>query len=107
MANTDATIPAISATDVNNEMRMSTYYVEDGSYVKMKYLKLAYDLPKKAVKAIHAQSVDVHFQIENLFTITRYTGLDPELPLGTWGARIDNGPYPRSRNFTMGVNFSF
>ncbi|MBQ7632417.1 MAG: TonB-dependent receptor [Paludibacteraceae bacterium] len=107
MANTDATIPAISATDVNNEMRMSTYYVEDGSYVKMKYLKLAYDLPNKAVKAIHAQSVNVHFQIENLFTITRYTGLDPELPLGTWGARIDNGPYPRSRNFTMGVNFSF
>lgn len=105
--NPSSTIPAISATDVNNEVRMSTYFVEDGSYLKMKYLKLGYDLPKKALDAIHAQAVNVYFQIENLFTITKYTGLDPELPLGGYGARIDNGPYPRSRNFTMGVNFSF
>ena len=106
-ANPDATIPAISATDVNNEMRMSTYFVEDGSYLKMKYLKLGYDLPKKALNAMHAQSVNIYCQIENLFTITKYTGLDPELPLGSWGARVDNAPYPRARNFTMGVNFSF
>ena len=105
--NPDATIPAISATDVNNEVRMSTFYVEDGSYLKMKYLKIAYDLPKKILTPWHCQGLNVYFQVENLFTITRYTGLDPELPLGTYGARVDNGPYPRARNFTMGLNISF
>lgn len=105
--NTNTVIPAVSATDINNEVRMSTFYVEDGSYMKMKYLKLGYDLPKKALEAMHSQGVNVYFQAENLFTVTRYSGLDPELPLGGYGARVDNGPYPRSRNFTMGVNFSF
>lgn len=107
LANPDATIPAISATDVNNEVRMSTYYVEDGSFMKMKYLKLSYDMPDKVLKAMHAKGFSVYGQVENVFTITRYTGLDPELPLGTYGARVDNGPYPRSRNFTMGINLSF
>ena len=105
--NTDATIPAISATDVNNEVRMSTYYVENGSFLKMKYLKLGYDLPKKALQPWHCQGLNIYAQVENVFTITKYTGLDPELPLGGYGARVDNGPYPRSRNFSLGLNLNF
>ena len=49
-SNRGAEIPALSVVDNNNEMRMSTYYVEDGSYVKMKYLKLQYNLPKSILK---------------------------------------------------------
>lgn len=105
--NPTSTVPAISATDNNNEVRFSTFYVEDGSYMKMKYLKLGYDLPKKALDAMHMQSFNIYCQMENLFTITKYSGLDPELPLGGFGARVDNGPYPRSRNFTMGINMAF
>ena len=105
--NPDATIPAISATDVNNEVRMSTYYVENGSYLKMKYLKLGYDLPQRALKPWHCQGLNIYAQLENVFTITGYSGLDPELPLGGYGARIDNGPYPRSRNFSLGLNMNF
>lgn len=56
---------------------------------------------------MHAQAVNVYFQVENVFTITKYSGLDPELPLGAFGARVDNGPYPRSRNFSLGLNLSF
>ena len=105
--NTATDIPAVSVTDDNNETRMSTFYVEDGSYLKMKYIKLSYDFPQKWVKAMHATNLNVYFQAENIFTITGYTGLDPELPLGGYGARVDNAPYPRSRNFTMGLSMSF
>lgn len=105
--NTNTTVPMVSVTDNNNEMRMSTYFVEDGSYCKLKYIKLGYDFPKKVTKAINAQNLNVFFQVENVFTATKYTGLDPELPLGAYGARVDNGPYPRSRNFSMGVNLAF
>ncbi len=105
--NTSAKIPALALTDDNNETRMSTYYVEDGSYLKMKYIKLAYSLPAKVLRPISGTSCNVYAQLENVFTITKYSGLDPELPLGTYGARVDNGPYPRSRVLSLGLNLTF
>lgn len=105
--NTATDIPALAMTDDNNETRMSTYYVEDGSYFKMKYIKLAYAFPQKLLRPIGASSLSVYGQLENVFTITKYKGLDPELPLGGYGARIDNGPYPRSRVITLGLNVNF
>ena len=106
-SNTNTDIPALSLTDDNNESRFSTYYVEDGSYMKMKYLKLSYSLPKNIISKIGASSLDVYGQVENVFTLTKYTGLDPEILPGEYGAHIDNGAYPRPRTFTIGVNFQF
>lgn len=105
--NTDTDIPALSLTDDNNEARFSTYYVENGSYMKMKYLKLSYSLPKNLIKKIGATNLDVYGQVENVFTITKYKGLDPEILPGEYGARIDNGAYPRPRTFTIGLNLQF
>ena len=105
--NTNTDIPALSVTDDNNETRMSTYYVEDGSYFKMKYIKLAYKLPAKVLRPIGASTCSVYGQLENVFTATKYSGLDPELPLGGYGARVDNGPYPRSRVISFGLNINF
>lgn len=105
--NTSSDIPALSLTDDNNEARFSTYYVEDGSYLKMKYLKLSYSLPKKLIGKIGASNLDVYGQVENVFTITKYSGLDPEILPGEYGARIDNGAYPRPRTFTIGLNLQF
>ncbi|HJB73203.1 MAG TPA: TonB-dependent receptor [Candidatus Barnesiella merdigallinarum] len=105
--NTDTDIPALSLTDDNNESRFSSYYVENGSYMKMKYLKLSYALPKNLIKKIGASNLEVYGQVENVFTLTSYTGLDPEILPGEYGARIDNGAYPRPRTFTVGVNFQF
>lgn len=106
-SNTGATIPALSVTDDNNEMRMSTYFIEDGSYFKMKYIKLAYALPESICKKFYSTGVNIFGQVENVFTITGYDGLDPEIATGAYGSRIDNGPYPRSRTFTLGVNVAF
>lgn len=105
--NTKTDVPAVNINDVNNEGRMSTYFVENGSYFKMKYIKLSYALPQKVCKAISATNISFFAQVENIFTITKYSGLDPEVPLGSYGSRLDNGPYPRSRSFSLGVNLGF
>ncbi len=105
--NTSSNIPALSVVDNNNEMRMSNYYLEDGSYLKMKYIKLSYRLSDPALKALHASALSIYGQMENVFTLTNYNGLDPEVPLSGYGSRIDVGPYPRSRTFTLGVNLTF
>ncbi|MDE6270497.1 MAG: TonB-dependent receptor [Muribaculaceae bacterium] len=105
--NTATDIPALSLTDDNNESRFSTYYVENGSYMKMKYLKLSYTLPKSIISKIGAVGLDVYGQVENVFTMTKYKGLDPELLPAEFGARIDNGAYPRPRTFTVGLNLQF
>lgn len=104
--NPNSSIPALALTDANNEQRMSTYFIEDGSYFKMKYIKLQYDLPSKLAKKF-CQGLSIYGQVENVFTITGYSGLDPELPLSSYGARVDNSPYPRSRTFSIGINLQF
>lgn len=105
--NTGSDIPALSLTDNNNEARFSSYYVENGSYIKMKYLKLSYILPQTVTKSIGATDVNVFGQVENVFTISGYSGLDPEILPGIYGSLTDNGAYPRPRTFTLGVNIQF
>ncbi|MBD5189823.1 MAG: TonB-dependent receptor [Bacteroidales bacterium] len=105
--NTGSDIPALSLTDANNESRFSTYYVENGSYMKMKYLKLSYQLPRHITEKFACENLNVYFQVENVFTMTKYKGLDPELLPGEYGGLWDNGAYPRPRTFTLGVNFQF
>ena len=105
--NTDADIPALALADNNNEARFSSYYVENGSYMKLKYLRLSYSLPEKICSKFAATNLDVYFQVENVFTITKYSGLDPELLPSTYGSRIDEGAYPRPRTFTIGLNLGF
>ncbi|MDE6311122.1 MAG: TonB-dependent receptor [Muribaculaceae bacterium] len=105
--NLTSDIPALSLTDDNNERRFSTYFIENGSYMKMKYLKLSYTVPAKVIRKIGATNLDVYGQVENVFTATKYKGLDPEILPGEFGARIDNGAYPRPRTFTIGLNLQF
>ena len=105
--NSGSDIPALTTVDDNNETRMSTYFVEDGSYFKCKYLKLAYKFNQNWMKTIGLSALSLYGQVDNLFTITGYKGLDPEVPLSAYGARIDNGPYPRARTFSFGVNVQF
>lgn len=107
LENKGASIPAVSMVDNNNEMRNSTYFLQDGSYFKCKYIKIGYNVPEKICKKIATSSINVFAQLENVFTITKYDGLDPEIMRGGNGSRIDDGPYPRSRTVTMGVNVSF
>lgn len=105
--NTKSTIPALTVIDTNNEARMSTYYVEDGSYLKMKFIKLSYTIPNKLIRNIGINNMNLFSQLENVFTITGYSGLDPELPLSLYGAKVDRMPYPVARTFSAGINLNF
>jgi TonB-linked SusC/RagA family outer membrane protein len=99
----DASVPALTLLDNNNETRMSTYFIEDGTYLKIKNLRLGYPLSDKHLKKLNIASLDIYGQVDNLYTFTNYSGLEPALPV----SRFDNAPYPIARTFTIGLNIKF
>ena len=112
--NTNPKYPRLDATDVFSR-QFSSYWIEDGSYVRLRNLQLGYNLPPAVIRWIPAARVYV--QAENLFTITGYTGIDPALPAGSaFGAAgdirdqvrgIDQGAYPSNRTITIGITTTF
>ena len=86
---------------------MSDRYVEDGSYLKMKYITLSYDW-RKPMKGI--EKISFSFTASNLFTITNYSWFDPDVNAGGLNAAcpgVDSYSYPSPRSFAFGVNFLF
>lgn len=94
----DCDVPALVAADTNNEGRLSEYFIENGSFIKMKNLTLGYTFPETFTKKLKLSNARVYFQAQNLFTITKYTGADPE-GLGY--------TYPQPRSYTFGLSFGF
>lgn len=107
-------IPRLSSNDLNlNYNRVSSFYVEDGSYLRCKLLQIGYTLPKKWVGGADLR---LSFSAQNPFTITGYSGMDPERPMvdGTTDSSgsaintgIDNVAYPNPRTFLFGIDFKF
>ena len=96
-------VPRAVAGDPNKNLRVSSYFIEDGSYLRVKTLTLGYNLPKAMSQRVAAQTLRVYVTGQNLLTLTKYTGFDPELG----GRGIDFGVYPQSRVFLAGVNVGF
>ena len=98
--NTGSDIPALSYSDLNNEKRTSSYYVENGSYLKLRLIQLGYSLPKDLLSKMKLSSARLYVSGQNLMTIKSkdFTGLDPENPALA---------YPISTSFTVGMNISF
>ena len=90
-----------------NYNRVSSFYVEDGSYFRCKMMQLGYTIPKNLMGNT---SLRVYVSAQNLFTITKYKGLDPERPQtdgGSISTGIDWNSYPNPRTFLLGVDFKF
>ena len=104
---TSGTFHRISESQGLNQ-EVSDYFVEDGSYLRIKSLQLGYSLPSKLVRKVGLSQFRVYVSAQNLLTLTKYSGLDPEMgsssPL-TNG--IDSGYYPQARVFSLGVNLKF
>jgi hypothetical protein len=106
VTNPNGKYPRIDANRVGVG-RFSDAFVEDGSYIRLKNLQLGYELPPRLVPG--ARSARAYLSAINLFTITGYTGYDPEVSaFGTTDMRgVDLGSYPQSRLFTAGMTISF
>lgn len=100
---TSNSVPRVVEGD-NYNYQISDFFVEDGSYLRMKVAQLGYTLPAQLTKKAGIQKLRVFLQGENLFTITGYSGYDPEV--GTRNG-FDGGTYPQARTFTVGANIVF
>lgn len=82
----------------------SDRYVEDGSFVRFKYLTLNYSLPKDMIKKAKLDKVSFYMTFNNLFVWSKYTGVDPEVWYGSLGLSTDDSRTPRTKDFTFGVS---
>lgn len=102
--NTGSDIPAPTLSNANQEDRASTYFIEDASYLKMRSLRIGYLIPERFL--FNKVKVSVFAEMQNVFTITNYSGIDPEVPsAGNVNvAGIDRGVYPLPKTYIFGVN---
>ncbi|WEK18685.1 MAG: TonB-dependent receptor [Candidatus Pedobacter colombiensis] len=103
--NPNAKFPRFISTDPNkNYATVSDLLLENGSFVRVKNIQLGYSLPKNLISNIKLSNVRVFAAVDNAFTITKYTGFDPELgATSPLSLGIDRGVYPQSRTFRFGI----
>ena len=99
-SNPDSNVPALSLSDNNNEKRVSSYWVENGSYLKLRTIQFGYNFPGTIASKLAMQRLRMYVSAQNLFTVksSSFTGVDPENP---------NYGYPIPLNITFGLNVTF
>ncbi len=118
--NTNAKLPALGVGASNGltsftSSTSNSYYVENGSYLRAKTIQLGYTLPKRLVSKARLSNVKIYIQAQNLFTITKYTGSDPDIQLisrDPFGARdyyigVDLGGFPNPKQYLFGLSATF
>jgi len=112
--NTGSSIPRLSLNDPNNNIRPSSYYVRDGSFVRLQSLQMGYNFNSKVIDAFSLSRLRLYVNLQNVFTITGYEGIDPEVGLQNYSSDnrnldigVDRAIYPPSRTYTLGLNIAF
>jgi TonB-linked SusC/RagA family outer membrane protein len=107
-SNPNGSFVAVSTTSQNNEDEPNSSYVEDGSYLRLKNLTIGYTLPGSVLESAGISSVRLYVTGTNLFTITNYTGFDPEvIPIDNLTLGLDRQINPLQRVITLGANLKF
>ena len=101
--NTSNTMPRAVYGDPNQNCRVSDRFVENGSYLRVKNLTLSYSFPQKMLRKIHLETLRIALSCDNVATITKYSGFDPEVSING----IDASLYPITRTFSVGLNVNF
>lgn len=110
VTNPDTTIPRASINDPNDNDRVSDRYIEDGSYIRLKNITLGYTFPREMTKKWGLENLRVYANIQNLLTITGYSGYDPEIGASTASSNVmglDDGRYPSPTVYAFGLNITF
>ena len=109
----DALLPRLNSQDGVSQ-QISTYFVEDGSFMRIKNVQLTYNIPTKILSKIRMSSAQIYIQGQNLLTLTKYKGLDPDINLRSSGTDnqdihmgIDEGAFPVARSYNVGVRLGF
>lgn len=107
--NTNTTIPVIEGVaSFSTAGAMNSFFVEDGSYLRLKSLVLGYSFSQDLLRKLHLSKLRPYVQVTNLFTITNYSGLDPEIMNAAQNFGIDWGNYPNNiKNFVFGLEITF
>jgi len=105
-----ATVQRLNTADGNDNNRMSSRFVEDGSYLRIKNISLGYTFPQKWTRKWHIENLRIYMNIQNAFTFTKYKGYDPEVGAYNYDVLlrgVDYARYPSQRIYTVGLNLSF
>lgn len=107
--NTSATLPIAKVDNESGGNSLpSEFYIEDGSYLRLKNIQLGYTFPSGHLSKLSIQRLRVYISAQNLFTLTDYTGYDPEVSSNTLFTRgVDLNSYPNATTYTVGVNMTF
>ena len=111
-ANGDKISQPIALKSDNVMVQPSSFFIQDGSYLRMQSLQVGYSVPQKLLFLAGIKNMRVYFQGTNLLTFTKYTGLDPEVATSVKGGYytvfgLDNGVYPLSQTFLFGLDINF
>ena len=110
VANATTNIPRATINDPNDNDRISDRYIEDGSYIRLKNLSLGYTFPKTIIQKLKIENLRLYANIQNLVTLTKYDGYDPEIGASTASMNVyglDNGRYPSPTTYSFGLNIAF
>ena len=112
VVNGDTKTPRPSISDPNDNDRLSDRYVEDGSYLRVKNITLGYTFPKRLLQKVNIDNIRLYVNIQNLYTLTKYSGYDPEVGASTQDSTgltfgVDNGRYPSPMTCSFGMNITF
>lgn len=116
--NRDTDVPRAVTGDPNRNARLSTRYIEDGSYLRIKNLSIGYSLPSQALNVLGSNfisSVRIYVSSQNLLTLTDYSGYDPEIGVrsdltgqnASLSNGVDYGQFPQARTFLAGIQIGF
>ncbi len=107
-SNTNATLPALSQTITNAETQPNSYFVEDASFLRLKNLQIGFTFPDDIAGMVGMNMLRLYVQGTNLFTITDYSGFDPEvISFDNLSLGVDTGVFPLAQIFTVGINTKF
>ena len=104
--NSTNTQPILKAVDQNQNFRYSDYFIEDGSYIRLKNIQLAYNLPESILKPVRIKGAKIYVSAENVLTKTSFSGLDPDMGGRPTERGIDWGHYPLPKRYTIGLKLT-